>query len=118
MRHRRNPAEITQACVVLARGGRLNNEQIINENNIVRAINAMNSYGLYERTGEISLLAAGVRALSCKSRVGGLIINIRPTTRCSGQLFIRQIRPHPPQQPTRSTIRYATFSRRNHQHHC
>lgn len=72
------PAEITQACVVLARGGRLNNEQIINENHIVRAINAMNSYGLYERTGEISLLAAGVRALSCKSGVGGLIINIDP----------------------------------------
>lgn len=72
------PAEITRACVVLARGGKLNGEQIINENNIVRAINAMNSYGLYERTGEISLLAAGVRALSCKSGVGGLIINIDP----------------------------------------
>ncbi len=72
------PAEITRACVVLARGGKLDGAQIINENNIVRAINAMNSYGLYERTGEISLLAAGVRALSCKSGVGGLIINIDP----------------------------------------
>jgi glutaminase len=38
----------------------------------------MNSFGFYERTGEISLLAAGVRALSCKSGVGGLIINIDP----------------------------------------
>ena len=72
------PAEITRACVVLARGGRIHNQQVINENNIVRAINAMNSYGLYERTGEISLLSAGVRALSCKSGVGGLIINIDP----------------------------------------
>ena len=72
------PAEITRACVVLARGGKINEQQIIRENNIVRAINAMNSYGLYERTGEISLLAAGVRALSCKSGVGGLIINIDP----------------------------------------
>lgn len=72
------PAEITQACVVLARGGKIGEKQIIHENNIVRAINAMNSYGLYERTGEISLLAAGVRALSCKSGVGGLIINIDP----------------------------------------
>ena len=72
------PAEITRACVVLARGGKIDGEQVIRENNIVRAINAMNSYGLYERTGEISLLAAGVRALSCKSGVGGLIINIDP----------------------------------------
>ncbi|MBR5824440.1 MAG: glutaminase [Paludibacteraceae bacterium] len=72
------PAEITRACVVLARGGKIDGEQVIHENNIVRAINAMNSYGLYERTGEISLLAAGVRALSCKSGVGGLIINIDP----------------------------------------
>ena len=72
------PAEITQACVVLARGGKIGGKQVIHENNIVRAINAMNSYGLYERTGEISLLAAGVRALSCKSGVGGLIINIDP----------------------------------------
>jgi glutaminase len=72
------PAEITRACIVLARGGKIDGEQVIHENNIVRAINAMNSYGLYERTGEISLLAAGVRALSCKSGVGGLIINIDP----------------------------------------
>ena len=72
------PAEITAACVVLARGGKIDGEQVISENHIVRAINAMNSYGLYERTGEISLLAAGVRALSCKSGVGGLIINIDP----------------------------------------
>lgn len=70
--------EITQACVVLARGGVVNGKSIICENNIVRAVNAMNSYGLYEHTGEISLLAAGVRALSCKSGVGGLIINIDP----------------------------------------
>jgi glutaminase len=72
------PSEITAACVVLARGGKIDGEQVISENHIVRAINAMNSYGLYERTGEISLLAAGVRALSCKSGVGGLIINIDP----------------------------------------
>lgn len=72
------PRETAQAGVVLARGGIVDGKKVLNENNIVRAVNAMNSYGLYERTGEISLLAAGVRALSCKSGVGGLIINIDP----------------------------------------
>ena len=72
------PREITTACVVLARGGILGGKHLVNENNVVRAMNAMNSFGLYEQTGEISLLAAGVRALSCKSGVGGLIINIDP----------------------------------------
>ncbi|MGE0076919.1 MAG: glutaminase [Bacteroidales bacterium] len=70
--------DITKACLVLANGGRKNGQQIIKEDNIVRAINAMNTYGLYEHTGEISLLAAGARALSCKSGVGGLIINVDP----------------------------------------
>lgn len=70
--------DITNACLVLANGGRKGNQQIIKEDNIVRAINAMNTYGLYEHTGEISLLAAGARALSCKSGVGGLIINVDP----------------------------------------
>lgn len=72
------PHEITTACVALARGGIVNGKRVVNENNVVRAVNAMNSFGLYEQTGEISLLAAGVRALSCKSGVGGLIINIDP----------------------------------------
>lgn len=70
--------DITTACLVLANGGRMNGRQVIKEDNIVRAINAMNTYGLYEHTGEISLLAAGARALSCKSGVGGLIINVDP----------------------------------------
>lgn len=70
--------DITNACVVLANGGRNGDQQIIKEDNIVRAVNAMNTYGLYEHTGEISLLAAGARALSCKSGVGGLIINVDP----------------------------------------
>lgn len=70
--------DITNACLVLANGGRRGDQQIIKEDNIVRAINAMNTYGLYEHTGEISLLAAGARALSCKSGVGGLIINVDP----------------------------------------
>lgn len=72
------PFDTTNACLILANGGRKDGQQIIKEDNIVRAINAMNSYGLYEHTGEISLLAAGARALSCKSGVGGLIINIDP----------------------------------------
>lgn len=70
--------EAARACLVLANSGKKNGKQIIKEDNIVRAINAMNSFGLYENTGEISLLAAGARALSCKSGVGGLIINIDP----------------------------------------
>ncbi len=71
-------SDITNACLVLANGGRRGDHQIIKEDNVVRAINAMNTYGLYEHTGEISLLAAGARALSCKSGVGGLIINVDP----------------------------------------
>lgn len=70
--------EAARACVVLANNGKKNDKQLIKEDNIVRSINAMNSFGLYENTGEISLLAAGARALSCKSGVGGLIINIDP----------------------------------------
>ncbi len=70
--------EAARACVVLANSGKKSGKQIFKEDHIVRAINAMNSYGLYEHTGEISLLAAGARALSCKSGVGGLIINIDP----------------------------------------
>lgn len=70
--------EMNTACVVLACGGMKEGKRVVNENNVVRAVNAMNSFGLYEQTGEISLLAAGVRALSCKSGVGGLIINIDP----------------------------------------
>lgn len=70
--------DATNACLILANGGQKNGLQIIKEDNVVRAINAMNSYGLYEHTGEISLLAAGTRALSCKSGVGGLIINVDP----------------------------------------
>jgi len=70
--------EITRACLVLANGGKKNGKSIIKQDYVVRTINAMNSYGLYEHTGEISLLAAGARALSCKSGVGGLIINIDP----------------------------------------
>lgn len=70
--------EAVQACLILAHGGEKNGKRIMKQDHVVRAINAMNSYGLYEYTGEISLLAAGTRALSCKSGVGGLIINIDP----------------------------------------
>lgn len=70
--------DAVRACLVLADRGRKEGKRIIEEDNAVRAINAMNSYGLYEHTGAISLLAAGTRALSCKSGVGGLIINIDP----------------------------------------
>jgi len=72
------PVELTRACVVLANGGYMNHEPFIQTSSVVRAVNSMNSFGLYERTSEISLLAAGARALSCKSGVGGLIIGIDP----------------------------------------
>ena len=72
------PHEVVNAALVLAAGGIKNGKQIINPNHIVRTINVMNSYGLYENTGEISLLAAGARALSCKSGVSGLIMNVDP----------------------------------------
>ena len=69
---------LTRAAVVLARGGIKDERQIIRRDYVVRAINAMNSYGLYEQTAELSLLAAGTRALSCKSGVGGLIMAVDP----------------------------------------
>ena len=72
------PNQVVKAALVLASGGIKRNKQIINPNHIVRTINVMNSYGLYENTGEISLLAAGARALSCKSGVIGLIMNVAP----------------------------------------
>lgn len=72
------PEEATRASLLLANGGIKDGKQIVDRNRIVRAINAMNSYGLYQHTAEISLMAAGVRALSSKSGVGGLIINIDP----------------------------------------
>lgn len=70
--------ETVNACLVLAAGGKKDEKRIVKQDHVVRAINVMNSFGLYEHTGEISLLAAGTRALSCKSGVGGLIINIDP----------------------------------------
>jgi len=73
-----NTEDAVRACLVLAGRGKREGKIIIKEDNAVRAINAMNTYGLYQHTGEISLLAAGARALSCKSGVGGLIINIDP----------------------------------------
>lgn len=73
-----NTEDAVRACLVVAYRGRREGKRIIEEDNAVRAINAMNSYGLYEHTGEISLLASGTRAISCKSGVGGLIINIDP----------------------------------------
>ena len=73
-----NTEDALQACLVIASGGKKGTKKLFNEDYAVRAINAMNSYGLYEYTAEISLLAAGTRALSCKSGVGGLIINIDP----------------------------------------
>ena len=72
------PQDVLQAALTLAAGGMTEGKQVINPNHVVRAINVMNSYGLYENTGEISLMAAGARALSCKSGVSGLIINVDP----------------------------------------
>jgi glutaminase len=71
--------EATIAGLALASGGKWDGKQMLKSDHVVRVINAMNTFGLYEHTGEISLLAAGARALSCKSGVGGLILNIDPT---------------------------------------
>ena len=74
-----NSIEMLNASLVLARGGTdADGKRLISLNNCVRTINVMNSFGLYENTGTLSLLASGTRALSCKSGVGGIIINIDP----------------------------------------
>ncbi|MCX6821177.1 MAG: glutaminase [Candidatus Aenigmarchaeota archaeon] len=68
------------ASLVLASGGvRIqNNKRIAKMNNAVIVMSAMNSYGLYEQSGLISLIVSGARANTSKSAVSGLIININP----------------------------------------
>jgi len=68
------------ASLVLASGGiRVkDNKRLTKMNNTVIVMSAMNSYGLYEQSGLISLIVSGARANTSKSAVGGLIININP----------------------------------------
>jgi glutaminase len=70
---------LTRAGLVLANGGRGPGGLVVAQDLVVRTLNAMNTFGLYDHTAELSLLAAGARALSCKSGVGGLILNIDPS---------------------------------------
>lgn len=72
--------DLLYASFVLASGG-LNirtGERLVSEDAAVRAMNAMNSFGMYEETGRVTLLVAGARANTCKSGVGGYIINVNP----------------------------------------
>lgn len=72
--------DVLNASLVLASGG-LDihiNKKIIKINNIVRVLSAMNTFGLYEQSGLISLIVSGARANTSKSSVSGLIININP----------------------------------------
>ena len=68
------------ASLVLASGGfdYEMSKRIVSEDACVRVMNAMNSFGMYEETGRVALLVAGARANTCKSGVGGFIININP----------------------------------------
>ncbi len=72
-------SDLLTACLVLSSGGyAAKNKKIVNRNNAVRVMTAMNTFGMYEESGEITLLVAGARANTTKSSVGGLIININP----------------------------------------
>jgi len=72
-------SDILTACLVISSGGYdCNNKKIIKRNNVIRVMTAMNTFGMYEESGKITLLVAGARANTTKSSVGGLIININP----------------------------------------
>src|SRR3989338_8038126 len=70
--------DVLNASLVLASGGTHNKKRLAKINNVVRVMSAMNTYGLYEQSGIISLMVSGVRANTSKSGVSGLIININP----------------------------------------
>jgi len=72
--------DLLYASLVLAAGGIdiTTNNRLVSENAVVRVMNAMNSFGMYEETGKVALLVAGARANTCKSGVGGYIINVNP----------------------------------------
>ncbi len=73
-------AEVLHASLVVASGGVTihSNKRVAKMNNVVRVMSAMNTYGLYEQSGIISLMVSGARANTSKSSVSGLIININP----------------------------------------
>ncbi|MEE9323379.1 MAG: glutaminase [Candidatus Aenigmarchaeota archaeon] len=75
-----NARDALRACLVIASGGVgiSDNKRLFDRNHAVRVMSAMNSFGMYERSGLFSLLVAGSRANTCKSGVGGIIININP----------------------------------------
>src|SRR3989338_1523109 len=72
--------DVLNASLVLASGGIVihNNKKLVDINNVVRVLSAMNTYGLYEQSGRMALLVSGARANTSKSGVGGLIMNVNP----------------------------------------
>src|SRR3989338_3606422 len=74
------PLDIMRASIIIASGGIdvMSGNRIVDMNNTVRVMSAMNTFGLYEQSGRVSLLVSGSRANTAKSGVGGLIININP----------------------------------------
>lgn len=72
-------SDLLTACLVISSGGYdANHKKIVKRNNVIRVMTAMNTFGMYEESGKITLLVAGARANTTKSSVGGLIINISP----------------------------------------
>ncbi len=72
-------SDVLTACLVISSGGHdANHKKIVKRNNAIRVMTAMNTFGMYEESGEITLLVGGARANTTKSSVGGLIINIIP----------------------------------------
>ena len=72
--------DVLNASLVLASGGVgiHNNRRLVETNNVVRVLSAMNTYGLYEQSGKIALMVSGARANTSKSGVSGLINNVNP----------------------------------------
>lgn len=72
--------DLLRASLVLASGGvnLANDLRIADKDDVVRVINAMNTFGMYQQSGQVALLTAGSRANSVKSGVGGLINSVDP----------------------------------------
>lgn len=64
---------------ILMTGGKdRHGTQHLSSNTVVRVLNAMSSFGLYDETGRMTLMITGTWALHAKSGVSGLVLTVIP----------------------------------------
>ncbi|MDP3975836.1 MAG: glutaminase, partial [bacterium] len=74
-----SPRNLMHAGQVLASGGLTpNGRRVLPQNICVPVLAAMNSFGGYNKQAEMTQMEAGTRALTIKTGVAGLVINIDP----------------------------------------